>query len=52
MVMIREAKYSDLDETLQLYLCLHEESIPEDTDHLRNTWEKIINDTNHHLIVC
>lgn len=52
MVMIREAKYSDLDEILQLYLCLHEESIPEDTDHLRNTWEKIINDTNHHLIVC
>ena len=50
--MIREAKYSDLDEILQLYMYLHEESIPEDTEHLRSTWENIINDTNHHLIVC
>ena len=50
--MIREAKYDDLDEILQLYLHLHEERIPEDTEHLRNTWENIINDTNHHLIVC
>ena len=50
--MIREAKYSDLDEILQLYLYLHEESIPEDTEHLRNTWESIISDVNHHLIVC
>ena len=30
--MIREAKYSDLDEILQLYLYLHEESVPEDTE--------------------
>ena len=50
--MIREAKYDDLDEILQLYLHLHEERIPKDTEHLRNTWENIINDTNHHLIVC
>ena len=50
--MIREAKYSDLDEILQLYMYLHEESIPEDTEHLQSTWENIIIDTNHHLIVC
>ena len=50
--MVREATKKDLDEILQLYLYLHEESVPEDTGHLRRTWENIINDLNHHLIVC
>ena len=49
---IREANKKDLDEILQLYLYLHEERIPEDTEHLRSTWENIISDVNHHLIVC
>lgn len=49
---IREANKNDLTEILQLYLYLHEESVPEDTEHLQNTWENIINDENHHLIVC
>ncbi|NBI91164.1 GNAT family N-acetyltransferase [Lachnospiraceae bacterium] len=49
---IREANKDDLTEILQLYLYLHEESVPEDTEHLRNTWENITNDANHHLIVC
>ena len=50
--MLREANKSDLDGILQLYLYLHETSIPEDSDYLRNTWDNIINDANHHLIVC
>lgn len=50
--MVREATKKDLDEILQLYLYLHEESVSEDTGHLRRTWENIINDLNHHLIVC
>ena len=50
--MIREANKSDLTEILQLYLYLHEDSVPKDTEHLRNTWENIICDKNHHLIVC
>ena len=49
--MIREADKDDLNALLELYLCLHEESIPEETEHLSNTWEQIINDPNHHLIV-
>lgn len=49
--MIREANINDLKEILQLYLHLHEESIPDDTEHLRNAWESIISDKNHHLIV-
>ena len=40
--MIREADKKDLDEILQLYLCLHEEDIPEDSEHLRKTWDYII----------
>ena len=50
--MIREANKKDLDKILQLYLYLHEKSIPEDNKHLQNIWNNIINDTNHHLIVC
>lgn len=49
--MIREAKINDLEEILQLYLYLHEESVPEQNEHLTDTWEQIINDPNHHLIV-
>jgi len=49
---IREANRNDLNEILQLYLHLHEKSVPEDTGHLRNAWESIVNDPNHHLIVC
>lgn len=50
--MIREADKKDLDEILQLYLYLHEKSIPEDSAKLKDTWENIIKDENHHLIVC
>ena len=49
--MIREARAEDLDEILELYLYLHEESIPEHDGHLADTWEQIVSDPNHHLIV-
>lgn len=49
--MIREADKDDLNALLELYLCLHEDSIPEETEHLSNTWEQIVNDPNHHIIV-
>ncbi len=51
-MIVREAYTNDLNEILQLYLYLHEESIPDDTEHLQNTWKSIISDANHHLIVC
>lgn len=50
--MIREANRDDLKDILELYLDLHETEIPEDSEHLSDTWEQIINDGNHHLIVC
>ncbi len=49
--MIREAEIGDLNALLELYLCLHEDSIPDESEHLKKTWEQIINDPNHHLIV-
>ena len=49
--MIREAVKEDLKEVLELYLHLHENSIPEDNDHLHDTWDQIINDPNHHLLL-
>lgn len=49
--MIREAEKKDLDELLNLYLFLHEDSIPEHDEHLETTWDQIIDDPNHHLIV-
>ena len=49
--MVREANENDLDEILELYLFLHEDSVPEKNEHLRNTWNQITNDPNHHLIV-
>ncbi len=49
--MVREARLEDLDSLLELYLDLHETSIPDKDGHLKATWERIIGDTNHHLIV-
>ena len=49
--MVREAKKEDLKEILELYLCLHEESVPEQTEHLLHIWDQITRDENHHLIV-
>lgn len=49
--MIREATKEDLAELLKLYLFLHEKSIPEDNQHLRETWNMIIDDKNHHIII-
>lgn len=49
--MIREAGREDLQQILELYLCLHEDSVPERSEHLTETWEQILRDENHHLIV-
>ncbi len=49
--MVREAVREDLGQVLELYLCLHEKSIPSESEHLTHTWEQILQDENHHLIV-
>ena len=50
--MIREAKKEDLQALLELYLYLHEKDVPQDSEHLQRTWEQILTDPAHHLIVC
>lgn len=49
--MVREARREDLNGILELYLCLHEDSVPQMSKHLLSTWDDIISDENHHLIV-
>ena len=49
--MVREATKNDLNNLLQLYLHLHEDKIPQDSQNLRETWETIQGDRNHHIIV-
>ena len=49
--MVREVKENELNELLQLYLFLHEESVPEMNSYLKDTWDIIIGDKNHHIIV-
>ena len=49
--MVREAIKKDLNELLNLYFFLHEKNIPENSEHLENTWKTIIEDINHHIVV-
>ncbi|MGN0379886.1 MAG: GNAT family N-acetyltransferase [Butyrivibrio sp.] len=49
--MVREIAENELNELLELYLCLHEKTVPEMTEHLKNTWNAIVQDDNHHIIV-
>ena len=51
MKMVREARKEDLTELLNLYLFLHEDTVPENSRLLENTWKTIIEDENHHIIV-
>lgn len=49
--MVREVRKEDLNELLELYTFLHEDRIPEPSEHLTDVWNMIIEDMNHHLIV-
>ena len=49
--MVREIAENELNQLLELYLYLHEDMVPEMTDHLKDTWDTMIRDKNHHIIV-
>ena len=49
--MVREISENELNELLNLYLHLHEKTLPQMTEHLKYSWLTIINDFNHHIIV-
>lgn len=49
--MVREINETELNELLELYLFLHEESVPKMTEHLMRTWKSILQNEDHHIIV-
>ena len=49
--MVREVRREDLDCLLELYLHLHEKTIPDHDEHLEKTWNEILNDKKYHIIV-
>ena len=49
--MIREIKETELGELLELYLSLHETSVPDMTEHLKQTWNRIIQNESYHIVV-
>lgn len=49
--MVREVEENELNELFELYLYLHESTVPDMTEHLKKTWDAIIHDENHHIIV-
>ena len=49
--MVREIKENELNDLLQLYLHLHESSLPEMSKHIEEVWLSIIKDENYHIIV-
>jgi len=49
--MVREAQQSELGELLELYLDLHENSVPPIDLRALSVWQKIMDDENHHIIV-
>ena len=49
--MVREIRENELKALLDLYLHLHETAVPEMSAHLMKTWDTILHDKNHHIIV-
>lgn len=50
--MIREITQNDFKGLLTLYMQLHENQMPEQTDEIINLWNRIVNDKDHHIIVA
>ena len=49
--MVREIKHQDFEGLMQLYTQLHDNPFPNITDEVMQTWEKIVSDSNHHIII-
>ena len=49
--MVREIKENELNQLLELYTHLHETGVPGESEHLKETWQTIMQDVNHHIIV-
>ena len=50
-MLIREIEHGDMPQLLELYTHLHSNEIPKIDSKLKNLWDSIIKDKNHHIIV-
>lgn len=50
--MIREITTADFEALMTLYMQLHHNDMPEDTEEIRQLWKQILDDKNHHIIVA
>jgi ribosomal protein S18 acetylase RimI-like enzyme len=50
--MIREITEKDFDGLMKLYMQLHDNDMPEQTESVMKLWERICKDENHHIIVA
>lgn len=50
--MIREIIAADYDNLMKLYTQLHDNPIPKETAEIKEIWDRILHDRNHHIIVA
>lgn len=50
--MIREITKDDYQGLMKLYMQLHDNPMPEDTKEIRQLWNRILEDKDHHIIVA
>lgn len=50
--MIREIQDKDFMGLMELYMQLHDNPLPEQSEELTGKWNRILNDKDHHIIVA
>lgn len=50
--MIREITKDDYQGLMKLYMQFHDNPMPEDTKEIRQLWNRILEDKDHHIIVA
>lgn len=50
--MIREIIKNDYNNLMLLYMQLHNNPMPEDTTEIKELWNRIVEDKDHHIIVA
>lgn len=51
-MMIREITEKDYDGLMTLYMQLHDNPLPEETEYFMALWKRILHDKDHHIIVA
>ena len=50
--MVREIMDKDFRGLMKLYMQLHNNPMPEETQEIKDLWKQILEDKNHHIIVA